>query len=231
MTANANDFNDFKSPEVEIVATNTSNNEGLEEVTALPFGNDAEEYRSNQMQQAAKKGGYENILILITAILVLCVTGLSAAAVSSNNAIARSSFLFATKSPNAKSTKAPTPKSSKSTTSPEVTCPWKLEEAYCKPNEVILEVIIFSTCPDANAEGMVIGGYRSDEFGTGQFVDITMDTFVSTTEITFTIDNSSSRRRGRELQSTFTGTFKDLSADGASFYLNTAIFSTACCDA
>ena len=108
-----NNTNDFNAPEVEIVATNTSNDEGLEDVTALPFGHDAEEHR-NQMQQAAKKGGYKIILIGTAAILALCVTVFSAAAVSSNNAIAHSfNFNAAPKSSKAKVTKSSkTPKAS-----------------------------------------------------------------------------------------------------------------------
>jgi hypothetical protein len=113
MTANANDFN---APEVEIVATNTSNDEGLEDVTALPFGHDAEEYRSSNQAGSVVNKRNKIVLIVTAAILALCVTGFSAAAVSSNS-IARS---FNT-TPASKSSKAP--KSSKASTNAPTTAP------------------------------------------------------------------------------------------------------------
>eukprot|EP00984_Skeletonema_dohrnii_P010063 scaffold3898_cov102-Skeletonema_dohrnii-CCMP3373.AAC.2 len=57
MTVNANDFN---VPEVEVIATNTSYDEGLEDVTELPFSNDAEKYRSsNQAGSVVTTDGIE----------------------------------------------------------------------------------------------------------------------------------------------------------------------------
>eukprot|EP00984_Skeletonema_dohrnii_P014261 scaffold5971_cov111-Skeletonema_dohrnii-CCMP3373.AAC.6 len=120
MTVNANDFN---APDVEIVAHNLPNDEDLEDVTALPFGHDAEEYRSSNQAGSVVNKRNKIILIVTAAILVLCVTGFSADAVTSNN-IARS-FNGApgsksskapktTKAPVAKSTKAPSNASSKS---------------------------------------------------------------------------------------------------------------------
>eukprot|EP00984_Skeletonema_dohrnii_P022028 scaffold11143_cov59-Skeletonema_dohrnii-CCMP3373.AAC.1 len=110
MTVNANDFN---TP-VEIVAHNLPNNEDLEDVTALPFGHDAEEYRSSNQAGSVVNKRNKIILIVTAAILALCVTGFSAAAVTSNN-IARSfSSTPGSKSSKApKTTKAPVAKSSK----------------------------------------------------------------------------------------------------------------------
>eukprot|EP00984_Skeletonema_dohrnii_P022979 scaffold12087_cov73-Skeletonema_dohrnii-CCMP3373.AAC.2 len=111
MTFNANDFN---APEVEIVATNTSNDEGLEDVTALPFGHDAEEQHSSNQAGSVNK---RNKIILIGTgiILLVCAVGYSAAAMSSSNAIAHSfSSTPGSKSSKApKTTKAPVAKSTK----------------------------------------------------------------------------------------------------------------------
>ena len=101
------------APEVEIVATNTSSDEGLEDVTALPFGHDAEEQHSSNQAGSVNK---RNKIILIGTgiILLVCAVGYSAAAMSSSNAIAHSfNFNAAPKSSKAKVTKSSkTPKAS-----------------------------------------------------------------------------------------------------------------------
>eukprot|EP00574_Skeletonema_japonicum_P011664 CAMPEP_0201724484 /NCGR_PEP_ID=MMETSP0593-20130828/8227_1 /ASSEMBLY_ACC=CAM_ASM_000672 /TAXON_ID=267983 /ORGANISM="Skeletonema japonicum, Strain CCMP2506" /LENGTH=124 /DNA_ID=CAMNT_0048215761 /DNA_START=94 /DNA_END=468 /DNA_ORIENTATION=+ len=106
MTSNANDNH---NDDIEIVANVPSYDEGLEDVTELPFGED-EEYRSSNSSMFNSKRN-KLILVVIATILLLCVTGFSAAAVSRNNTIrsfqSTNSPSKASKAP--KSSKAPQP--------------------------------------------------------------------------------------------------------------------------
>jgi hypothetical protein len=103
MTSNANDNT---NEDIEIVANVPSYDEGLDDVTELPFGGDEEYHSSNSSMFNSKRN--KLILVVIATILLLCVTGFSAAAVSRTNTVRSFQYTYPPTSKAPKASKAPT---------------------------------------------------------------------------------------------------------------------------
>ena len=78
------------APGMEIVAHTlpSYDAEGLDDVAALPFGNDAaEEHRSSNQTKSFFNKRNTIILAVLGTILLVCVTGFSSAAMTSNGMV------------------------------------------------------------------------------------------------------------------------------------------------